>query len=60
MDFGRERQVLDRGPAGDDAELRDVEVRVAAEVGAEQPWPGVVKAAQIVGLRAYRRSEPPE
>src|SRR5712664_2994928 len=27
--FGRERQVLDRSPAGDHAELRDVEVRVA-------------------------------
>src|SRR5258708_3795936 len=30
--FGRERQVLDRGPAGDNTELRDVVVRVAAEI----------------------------
>src|SRR5258705_6746307 len=30
--FGRERQVLDRSPAGDNTELRDVEVRVAAEI----------------------------
>src|SRR5215510_167774 len=36
QDFGRERQVLDRSPAGDHADLRDVEVRVAAEVGAER------------------------
>src|SRR6266403_4785927 len=31
-DFSRERQVLDRSPAGDYAELRHVEVRVAAVV----------------------------
>src|SRR6266702_7193719 len=31
-DFGRERQVLDRSPAGHDADLGDVEVRVTAEV----------------------------
>jgi hypothetical protein len=30
--FGRERQVLDRGPAGDHTDLRDVVVRVAAEI----------------------------
>src|SRR6476469_5016707 len=30
--FGRERQVLDRSPAGDHTELRDVVVRVAAEI----------------------------
>src|SRR5258705_7718759 len=30
--FGRERQVLDRSPAGDHTELRDVEVRVAVEI----------------------------
>src|SRR5215212_8158493 len=28
LDFARERQVLDRGPAGNRAELRDVEVGV--------------------------------
>src|SRR3981189_1645738 len=35
QDFGRERQVLDRSPTGDQTEFRDVEVRVAAEVCAE-------------------------
>src|SRR5437868_3322069 len=34
-DFRRERQVLDRSPAGNQAELRHVEVRVAAEVGTD-------------------------
>src|SRR6185312_11730941 len=32
LHFGRERQVLDRGPAGNDAKLRDVEVGVAGVV----------------------------
>src|SRR6266850_3999557 len=32
LDFGRERQVLDRGPAGNHTELRNVEVRVTTEV----------------------------
>ena len=32
LHFGRERQVLDRGPAGDDAELRNVEVGIAGVV----------------------------
>src|SRR5258705_5530041 len=40
--FGRERQVLDRCPAGDHAELRDVIVRVAAEVR------GGVRGGQLV------------
>src|ERR1700751_4422353 len=31
-DFSRERQVLDRGPAGDKAQLIDVVVRVAAVI----------------------------
>ena len=34
-DFGRERQVLDRSPAGDHAELCSVEVRIAGEVSTE-------------------------
>src|SRR6478735_2759924 len=32
LDFARERQVLDRGPAGNDAKLRDVEVGVTGVV----------------------------
>src|SRR3954453_8314776 len=31
LPFSRERQVLDRGPAGEQAELRHVEVRIAGE-----------------------------
>src|ERR1700709_2505234 len=33
-DFGRERQVLDRSPAGDQAQHRDVVVRITGEIRA--------------------------
>ena len=35
-DFGRERQIFDRDPAGNHAKLRNVEVRIAG-VGAPSP-----------------------
>ena len=44
LDFARERQVLDRGPAGNDAELRDVEVGIAA-VGTDTRYTGLAGVA---------------
>src|SRR6267378_8320170 len=44
LDFARERQVLDRGPAGDHAELRDVEVGVTA-VGTDTRYTGLAGVA---------------
>src|ERR1700675_3606890 len=39
QDFGRERQVLDRGPTGDHTEHRDVEVGVAGVGGVQARVP---------------------
>src|SRR5882757_4804671 len=44
--FGRERQVLDRSPAGDRAQHRDVEVGVADEVGANS-LAGSIDGAEV-------------
>src|SRR5882757_239665 len=46
QNFGRERQVLDRSPAGNRAQLRDVEVGVADEVGANS-LAGSIDGAEV-------------
>src|SRR6267154_1518879 len=45
-ELSRERQVLDRSPAGDCAQLRGVEVRVADEVGANS-LAGSIDGAEV-------------
>src|SRR5712664_475252 len=51
-DFGRERQVLDRSPASDHADLGDVEVRITAVVCAGERNSGGGKGRAHVELRS--------
>ena len=48
-DFGRERQIFDRDPAGNHAELRNVEVRIAG-VGDSQPRNGCAIGSAVGSL----------
>src|SRR5438270_9734840 len=47
--FDRERQVLDRGPAGDQAEHRDVVIRITDEIRTHRLARGVDRADQTLG-----------